>query len=76
MAEVERLAYHLEVAGIHLMRQGNSLMLRDPEGNGVLLRVGLPQNNDEVMSSAEAFPDVRATAWDEFYKILDAHSVP
>jgi catechol 2,3-dioxygenase len=62
MAEVERLAYHLEVAGIHLMRQGNSLMLRDPEGNGVLLRVGLPQNNDEVMSSAEAFPDVRATA--------------
>jgi catechol 2,3-dioxygenase len=61
MAEVERLANHLEVAGIPLVRQGNSLMLRDPEGNGVLLRVGLSQNNEEVMSSAEAFPDVRAT---------------
>jgi catechol 2,3-dioxygenase len=62
MAEVERLANHLEVASIPFMRLGNSLMLRDPEGNGVLLRVGLSQNNDEVMSSAEAFPDVRATA--------------
>jgi catechol 2,3-dioxygenase len=55
MPEVERLANHLEVAGIPLRRTSDSLILRDPEGNGILLTAGLPQSSEEVMSIAEAF---------------------
>lgn len=54
-AELEGLAKHLEVAGMPWIRQGDALMLRDPEGNGILLTAGLPQSNEEVMSIAEAF---------------------
>jgi catechol-2,3-dioxygenase len=60
VADLERSTrFYEDVFGLKLLQQKShtAIMLRDPEGNGMLLTAGQPRS-EEVMSSAEAFPDV------------------